>query len=217
MYHHYENFFDDLHIYLGNKLQIFVIVFIVFSTTKNTAIASEPYRFFTDDNNRSIEAKLLGFQGDKIKIIRKDGRIFILNPNIFSYCDQNYITNFKAKINPKTNKPWNSNDFKSVILKQKWTCNLKPGAYKHILQFELDKIDLDKDDIPDGRKLTYQTSHINKKSASFGTWTVDELGLVETSKGIWKFDKRSGFLIGQIKYSNCCQTLMPYLKQIEFK
>ena len=180
--------------------------------------AREPYRFFTDENNRTMEARFQAFRGDFVEIVRKDGRSFRVSPKVFSDEDQEYFSKLKLRINPRTNRLWTANDFKSLILKTKWTCNLKPGAYKHILVFDLEKVDLDKDDVPDGKKVTHHTSHVNKyKEARYGTWKVNEDGLLETSRGTWRYDKGSGFLVGNCGYcgSSCCKNLQPYIRQIE--
>ena len=178
--------------------------------------AREPYRFFTDENNRTMEARFQSFRGDFVEIVRKDGRSFRVSPRVFSDEDQEYFSKLKLRINPRTNRLWTANDFKSLILKTKWTCNLKPGAYKHILDFE--KVDLDKDDVLDGMKMTHHTSHVNKyKEARYGTWKVNEDGLLETSRGTWRYDKESGFLVGNSGYcgSSCCKNLQPHIRQIE--
>ena len=183
-----------------------------------TSFGREPYRFFTDKNNRTMEARFQAFRGDFVEIQRKDGRSFRVSPKVFSDEDQEYFSKLKLRINPKTNRLWTANDFKSLILKTKWTCNLKPGAYKHILVFEFEKVDLDKDDVPDGMKMTHHTSHVNKfGDARYGTWKVNEDGLLETSRGTWMYDKKSGFLVGSCGYcsSSCCKTLKPHIRQIE--
>ena len=179
----------------------------------------QPYRIFTDENQRTIEARFKSFKGDQIEIVRKDGQIFRVYPSRFSYPDQKYISDLREKINPKTNRLWNENDFKSILVRNKWTCEIKNGEYKHIIEFDLEKIDLDNDDIPDGRKIAHHSSNINKdaRQTTFGWWKVDSDGLVETSIGVWVFDKKSEKLSGNCKscYSSRCETLSKYARQIE--
>lgn len=178
----------------------------------------EPYRIFTDEKQRKIEAKFMRFKGKQIEIMRKDGKLFRISPSRFSYPDQEYISKLREEINPKTNRLWNENDFKSILVRSKWTCEIKNGEYKHIIEFDLEKIDLDKDDIMDGCKIAHHTSRINKeRQTTFGWWKVSSKGLIETSIGNWIYDKKSEKLTGNCKccYSSCCGTLSKYVRQIE--
>lgn len=181
---------------------------------------AEAYRLFTDQNNRTIEARFNKFNGDYVQIVRRDGRSFRVKPSAFSYDDQKYFADLKEKINPKTNRLWTADDFKGLLLRDKWTCQIKSGAHKHIIEFSLDKIDIDKDDIPDGRKIVHHTSFVNKKRlSSFGWWKVNAEGIIETSIGTWEYDKKGNLLTGKCKscYSSCCSVLRPFVKQLEQK
>ena len=182
----------------------------------------EPLRTFTDNKGRTMEARIVRFQDGGVVIQRSDGKVFSLSPDVLSPDDQAYIAERRSQINPKTNRPWVANDFKIILTKEKqWTCELKPGAYKHLVKFTLDKIDLDKDDLPDGNKISHQTSRGNKYyDIRFGTWEVDDSGNVTSTLGDWKYDKRSKNLIPKRPCCSCgkCRgVLMPHLKQLEFE
>ena len=201
---------------MKSNIFFYILVNLIFNLVLKSN--QEPYRVFTDEKQRTIEARFKGFKGDQIEIVRRDGRTFRVYPSRFSYPDQKYISGLREKINPKTNRLWNKNDFKSLLVRNKWTCEIKSGEYKHIIEFALEKIDLDKDDIPDGRKFAHHTSFINKKrQSSFGWWKVNREGVIETSLGTWEYDKQNGKLKGHCKscYSSCCATLSPYVRQIE--
>ena len=193
-----------------------LLSFFVITLTLNSN--QESFRIFTNANNQKIEARFKSFKGNLIEITRKDGLSFRVNPLSFSNEDQEYISDLKSKINPKTNRLWTENDFKSLILRNKWTCRIESGDYKHIFEFSLDKIDLDKDDIPDGRKVVHHTSWVNKRRQSnFGWWKVNAEGALETSIGNWVYDKKNNILTGACKSCNssCCSSLRPFIMQIE--
>ena len=127
------------------------------------------------------------------------------------------MSNLRKKIDLKTNRLWNENDFKSLLVRNKWICEIKSGKYKHIIEFSLEKIDLNKDYITNGPKFLHHTSFINKKrQSSFGWWKVNSEGVIETSVGTWKYGKQNRKLMGQYRscYSSCCTTLSPYVRQI---
>lgn len=169
-----------------------------------------------------MEARIVRFQDGGVVIQRSDGKVFSLSPDVLSPADQAYIAKRRSKINPKTNRPWVANDFTIILTKEKqWTCELKPGATKHLIKFTLDKIDLDKDDLPDGNKISHQVSIGYKRGRiTFGTWEVDDSGNVTSTLGDWKYDKRSKNLIPKRPCCSCrkCRgVLMPHLRQIEYE
>jgi hypothetical protein len=177
---------------------------------------AEPYRTFTSKDGRVMEARFMRFEKDKINLLLKDGRRFTVAAEIFSPADQAYIDGLRIRLNPATGRPWVANDFKILLTKRKyWTDELKPGASKHLVNFSNDLFRPDKNALPKGKRGTHEFSYLYKRSRmNKGHWEVDAEGNVSTSFGNWKYDKKSGFLIGRCT-SGGCRVIQPHLKQIE--
>ena len=62
------------------------------------------YRQFTDNQGRTIEARVLHVQGDRVTIQRSDGRQFTVAISIFSEADQQYIRSLAAGKAPAEKK-----------------------------------------------------------------------------------------------------------------
>ncbi len=56
----------------------------------------QEYRRFTDNQGRTIEARVLDVQGQRVRIERADGKQFTVQISIFSEADQQYIRNLAA-------------------------------------------------------------------------------------------------------------------------
>ena len=66
-------------------------------------LAEEPVRTWTDVKGKAIEARFTKFVGDKVEIVRADGRPFTVSPSIFSEGDRKYLDELRRK--PKPNNP----------------------------------------------------------------------------------------------------------------
>jgi poly(3-hydroxybutyrate) depolymerase len=59
--------------------------------------AQEPLRLFTNKAGRKIEARIVGSEGMKVTIARKDGKTFTIQISSLSEADQNYIATWVAE------------------------------------------------------------------------------------------------------------------------
>ena len=59
--------------------------------------AREPLRIFTNKAGRKIEARIVGSEGRKVTIARKDGKTFTIQISSLSEADQNYILTWVAE------------------------------------------------------------------------------------------------------------------------
>ena len=200
------------------KLILFFLPILMCCTIALGENNAEPYRTFTSKDGKVMEARFIRFEKDKINLLLKDGRRFTVGSEIFSPADQAYIDELRIRLNPATGRPWVANDFKILLTKRKyWTDELKPGASKHLVNFSNDLFRPDKNALPKGKRTTHELSYLYNRSGMIkGHWKVDSEGNVSTSLGNWKYDKKSGFLIGSCS-SGGCKVLQPHLKQIEVK
>jgi formylglycine-generating enzyme required for sulfatase activity len=60
--------------------------------------AGEAVRTWTDLKGRTMEASFIKYSGDKIVIKRKDGRVFMVSPALFSARDQKYLADLKKAV-----------------------------------------------------------------------------------------------------------------------
>jgi len=77
-----------------------------FAVACSAQSVSDPteYRQFTDTQGRTIEARVLRVQGDRVTIQRSDGRQFTVAISIFSEADQQYIRSLAAGKAPAEKK-----------------------------------------------------------------------------------------------------------------
>ena len=120
--------------------------------------------------------------------------------------DQSYVKNIPTT----AGKSLSQNDYKGMLLREKkWTNRIGGSFQRFFFAFKLDKVDADKDGVPEGNKVIVQQlwhggyestlkAKIIMEHACVGSWKVDDSGRLDVDLGKCYPDKtaRTGYYSG---------------------
>ena len=107
----------------------------------------ETFRSWTDVQGRTVSAKYIKLSGSNVIIEREADRRKMTFPlGRLSQSDQSYV----KKIQVQAATSLSRNDYKGMLLREKkWTNRVGDSFQRFFFAFKLDKVDNDKDGIPD--------------------------------------------------------------------
>ena len=165
------------------KINFLIYFFCCFSLS-----GQETFRTWTDVEGRTVSAKYIKLSGSNVIIEREADRRKMTFPlGRLSVNDQSYVKKIKAK----AGKSLSRNDYKGMLLREKKWTNRVGGSYQRFFfAFKLDKVDSDRDGIPEGEKVIVQQlwhggresalkAKIIMEQACVGSWRVDDSGKLE--------------------------------------
>ena len=183
-------------------LYLLMCIFSCFSLS-----GQETFRSWTDVQGRTVSAKYIKLSGSNVIIEREADRRKMTFPlGRLSQSDQSYVKQMQAQ----AAKSMSRNDYKGMLLREKkWTNRVGDSFQRFFFAFKLDKVDNDKDGIPEGEKVIVQQlwhggresalkAKIIMEQACVGSWRVDDSGKLEIDLGKCYPDKtaRLGYYSG---------------------
>ena len=157
-------------------------------------MSQEPLRVWTDSKGRTIDAKFIKFSGVNVIIQKNNNRKYEVNPSLFSQNDQDYIRLMKSKYPTTPNgRPLDRNYFRSILVREKkWTNEIGTGLQRFFFDFDLDKVDADRDGSPEGSKVFVKQMWFQGKEqilkgkitggqGCLGFWKVDDAGNLDVT------------------------------------
>jgi hypothetical protein len=141
-----------------------------------------------------MDAKFIKFAGVNIIIQKNNNRKYSVNPSSLSQNDQNYIRSMKSKYPTAPNgRPLDSNYFRSILVREKkWTNERGTDLQRFFFDFDLDKVDVDRDGSPECSKVLVKQmwfqgreqilkGKVTGGQGCLGFWKVDDAGNLDVT------------------------------------
>ena len=151
----------------------------------------QEFRYWTNKEGKTIEAKFIRFAKDRIEIRRKDGLTFKMSPATLSEEDQKLLEELRKRADSR-GYLWDDSTAAYELKRQVWLDSERnsPTLYYH--KFKIDKVDINKDGEWDGLMLTRKPKD---GETQIYAWDVTPDGHL-----LVKRDSSGGIVLGKYKY-----------------
>jgi hypothetical protein len=173
------------------KSYFYLFVFLCLALNLSS---QEAFRVWTDVKGRTVNARFYKFSGSNIIIERQlDKRKLPFPVSQLSPSDQNYLRTLKTKLQTSSGGgALDRSSFRSMLVKEKWTNKISVGLQRIFFDFELDKVDADRDGSPEGQKVLVEQMWFQGREAFLGAkktggqgcvgyWDVNDQGELEVT------------------------------------